>query len=179
LEEKDRAGATADLEVADQIAPKQADERFELAELYLQFGLPARAVPQYDLWIANHPNDSRMVQALHGRCWVRAVQGQGLAEALSDCNAAYRQSDKTNHAGVAAVLASRGLVRLRLGNYDKAVADYDDSLKLAPKNPWSLYGRGVAKIRMQKKADGEADLARATELSSTIAQEFQRRGIAP
>jgi tetratricopeptide (TPR) repeat protein/predicted aspartyl protease len=179
LAEKDRAGATADLEVADQIAPKQADERFELAELYLQFGLPARAVPQYDLWIANHPNDSRMVQALHGRCWVRAVQGQGLAEALSDCNAAYRQSDKTNHAGVAAVLASRGLVRLRLGNYDKAVADYDDSLKLAPKNPWSLYGRGVAKIRMQKKADGEADLARATELSSTIAQEFQRRGIAP
>jgi predicted aspartyl protease/tetratricopeptide (TPR) repeat protein len=179
LAEKDRAGATADLDAADQIAPKQADERFRLAELYLRFDLPARAVPQFDLWIANHPNDSKIVEALHGRCWVRAVQGQGLAEALSDCNAAYRQSDKTNHAGVAAVLASRGLVRLRLGNYDKAIADYDDSLKLAPKNPWSLYGRGVAKIRMQKKADGEADLARATELSGTIAQEFQRRGITP
>jgi tetratricopeptide (TPR) repeat protein/predicted aspartyl protease len=177
LAEKDRAGATSDLDAADQIAPKQADVRFRLAELYLQSDLPARAVPQYDLWIANHPNDSKMVQALHGRCWVRAVQGQGLAEALSDCNAAYRQSDKTNHAGVAAILASRGLVRLRLGNYDKAIADYDDSLKLAPKNPWSLYGRGVAKIHTQKTADGEADLARATELSSTIAQEFERRGI--
>jgi tetratricopeptide (TPR) repeat protein/predicted aspartyl protease len=179
LAEKDRAGATADLDAADQIAPKQADERFRLAELYLQSDLPARAVPQFDLWIANHPSDSKMVQALHGRCWVRAVQGQGLAEALSDCNAAYRQSDKTNHAGVAAVLASRGLVRLRLGNYDKAIADYDDSLKLAPKNPWSLYGRGVAKMHTQKTADGEADLARATELSSTIAQEFKRRGITP
>jgi tetratricopeptide (TPR) repeat protein len=179
LAEKDRAGATADLDAADQIAPKQADVRFRLAELYLQSDLPARAVPQYDLWIANHPNDSKMVQALHGRCWVRAVQGQGLAEALTDCNAAYRQSDKTNHAGVAAVLASRGLVRLRLGNYDKAIADYDDALKLAPKNPWSLYGRGVAKIHTQKTADGEADLARATALSSTIAEEFKRRGITP
>jgi tetratricopeptide (TPR) repeat protein/predicted aspartyl protease len=179
LAEKDKAGATADLDAADQIAPKQADERFQLAESYLQADLPARAVPQFDLWIANHPNDSRMVQALYGRCWVRAVQGQGLAEALSDCNAAYRRSDKTNHAGVAAVLASRGLVRLQLGNYDKAIADYDDALKLAPKNPWSLYGRGVAKIRAQKAADGEADLARATALSSTIAEEFKRRGITP
>ena len=179
LETKDRAGATADLDAADQIAPKQADVRFKLAELYLHSNLPARAVPQFDLWIANHPNDSKIAQALHGRCWVRAVQGQGLAEALTDCNAAYRLSDKTNHAGVAVVLASRGLVRLRLGNYDKAIADYDDSLKLAPKNPWPLYGRGVAKIRAQKTADGEADLAQAAALSSAIADEFKRLGIAP
>jgi hypothetical protein len=70
-------------------------------------------------------------------------------------------------------------VRLRLGDYDKSIADYDDALKLAPKNAWSLYGRGVAKIRKNKIADGEADVAHATALSSTVADEFQHRGITP
>jgi tetratricopeptide (TPR) repeat protein len=135
-------------------------------------------VAQLDLWIANHPDDSKMIDALHGRCRLRAVQGEDLAKALSDCNAAYRLGDKSNPVN-AAILESRGLVRLRLKDYDKAIADYDDSLKLAPKNAGSLYGRGVAKIRKQKTADGEADLARATALSSTVADDFKRRGITP
>ena len=42
-----------------------------------------------------------------------------------------------------------------------------------------MYGRGVAKIRKQKTADGEADLARARALSGTVADEFKRHGIAP
>jgi tetratricopeptide (TPR) repeat protein len=70
-------------------------------------------------------------------------------------------------------------VRLRLGDYEKSIADYDDSLKLSPENPWSLYGRGIAKIRRQKTADGEADLAAATKLWPKVAEEFARRGINP
>jgi tetratricopeptide (TPR) repeat protein len=179
LSDKDRAGAAADLDAADRIAPKQSDVRFELAQLYEQTDFPARAVPQYGLWIDNHPDDSKIAQALHRRCWVRAVQGQDLEKALDDCNAAYRRGDKSMHPGVAAVLGSRGLVRLRLGNYDKAIADYDESLRLAPKNASSLYGRGIAKLRKNKTADGEADVAHATALSSTVADEFKDRGITP
>ena len=178
LATKELASAAVDLDAADRVAPKQADVRFTLAHLYLQADLPARAVAQLDLWIANHPDDSKMIDALHGRCRLRAVQGEDLAKALSDCNAAYRLGDKSNPVN-AAILESRGLVRLRLKDYDKAIADYDDSLKLAPKNAGSLYGRGVAKIRKQKTADGEADLARATALSSTVADDFKRRGITP
>jgi tetratricopeptide (TPR) repeat protein len=178
LATKELTSAAVDLDAADRVAPKQADVRFTLAHLYLQADLPARAVAQLDLWIANHPDDSKMIDALHGRCRLRAVQGEDLAKALSDCNAAYRRGDKSNPVN-AAILESRGLVRLRLKDYDKAIADYDDSLKLAPKNAGSLYGRGVAKIRKQKTADGEADLARATALSSTVADDFKRRGITP
>ena len=178
LGHKDVADAVADLDAADRVAAKQDDARFMLAHLYQQADLPARAVAQLDLWIANHPDDSKMIDALHGRCRLRAVQGEELAKALTDCNAAYRLSDKSNPS-TASILESRGLVRLRLGDYDKAIADYDESLKLAPKNAGSMYGRGLAKIRKQKTADGEADLARATALSGTVAEEFKRRGIAP
>jgi tetratricopeptide (TPR) repeat protein/predicted aspartyl protease len=178
LAHKDLADAVADLDAADRVAAKQDDARFTLAHLYQQADLPARAVAQLDLWIASHPDDSKMIDALHGRCRLRAVQGEELAKALSDCNAAYRLSDKSNPL-TAPILESRGLVRLRSGDYDKAIADYDESLKLAPKDAGSLYGRGVAKIRKQKTADGEADLARATALSSTVADEFKRHGITP
>jgi tetratricopeptide (TPR) repeat protein len=178
LGHKDIADAVADLDAADRIAAKQDDARFMLAHLYQQADLPAQGVAELDLWIANHPDDSKMIDALHGRCRLRAVQGEELAKALSDCNAAYRLSDKSNPL-TATVLESRGLVRLRLGDYDKAIADYDESLKLAPKDADSLYGRGVAKIRKQKTADGEADLTRATALSSTVADEFKRHGITP
>lgn len=178
LGHKDIADAVADLDAADGIAAKQDDARFTLAHLYQQADLPARGVAELDLWIANHPDDSKMIDALHGRCRLRAVQGEELAKALSDCNAAYRRSDKSNPLN-APILESRGLVRLRLGDYDKAIADYDESLNLAPKNAGAMYGRGVAKIRKQKTADGEADLARARELSSTIADEFKRHGITP
>lgn len=178
LAHKDMADAVADLDAAERVAAKQDDARFTLAHLYQQADLPARAVAQLDLWIANHPDDAKMIDALHGRCRLRAVQGEELAKALSDCNAAYRLSDKSNPL-TAPILESRGLVRLRLGDNDKAIADYDESLKLAPKDAVSLYGRGVAKIRKQKTADGDADLASATALSSTVADEFKRHGITP
>lgn len=178
LGHKDMADAVADLDAADRAAAKQDDARFTLAHLYQQADLPARAVAQLDFWIAHHPDDSKMMEALYGRCRLRAVQGEELAKALSDCNAAYRLSDKSNPL-TAPILESRGLVRLRLGDYDKAITDYDESLKLAPKDAGSLYGRGMAKIRKQKFADGEADLARATALSSTVADEFKRHGITP
>ncbi|MEP6548961.1 MAG: aspartyl protease family protein [Gammaproteobacteria bacterium] len=178
LARKDLQAATTDLDTAERIAPKQADDRFTLARLYQSADLLGRAVEQYDLWIANHPDDSKMVRALNSRCWVRALQGQDLAAALNDCNAALRQSDKAS-AMAAAILDGRGLVRLRLGDYDKSIADFDESLKLVPKSAWPLFGRGVAKIRKNKVTDGESDIAHAKSLSPTVVDDFSRRGIVP
>jgi hypothetical protein len=66
--------------------------RFTLAELYARADLPAPALAQFDLWISNHPDDSKRANALNGRCRVRALQGQELPKALSDCTAALRLS---------------------------------------------------------------------------------------
>jgi len=178
LANKDSSGAVADLDAADRIAPKQADDRFTLARLYQGADFLGRAVVQYDFWISNHPDDSKMARALNGRCWLRALQGQELPTALDDCNAALRRSDRSSPLA-AAILDGRGLVRLRLGDYDKSIADYDESLRLVPKSAWPLYGRGLAKMHKEMVADGEADIAHAKSLSPAVADEFKHRGIVP
>jgi len=178
LANKDIPGANADLDAADRVAPKQADIRFTLGELYGKADVLGAAVTQYDLWIISHPDDSKMMAALYHRCSLRALQGQDLDKGLSDCNGALRLSSKSDQAS-ANILRVRGLVRLRLGDYDKSIADFDDSLKLAPKNPEALYGRGVAELRKHKTPEGHADLAEASKLRPNIAAEFSRRGISP
>ena len=139
LDNKDIAVAIPDLDAAVRIAPKEGDMRFTLAELYARADLLAPALAQFDLWISNHPDDSKRANALTGRA----------------------------------------LVRLRMGDYDKSIADYDASLKLASENAWALYGRGIAKTRKNKLAEGEADRAAAVKLSPHIGAEFTRRGITP
>jgi tetratricopeptide (TPR) repeat protein len=70
-------------------------------------------------------------------------------------------------------------VYLRLNEYGKAIADYDARLKLNPKSAWSLYGRGIARIRENKTVEGRADVAQAVAIAPNIAEQFKKRGIAP
>jgi tetratricopeptide (TPR) repeat protein len=174
----DRAGADADLDAADRAAPREADIRIFLARAYQSTDRLPASIAQYDLWIAAHATDSRMPDALNNRCWVRALQGQELDKALSDCNTALRLSVKGSNFSAAA-LDARGLVRLRLGDYDKSIDDYDASLKLRPKDAWALYGRGIDKYRKKKIPEGESDMAEAAKLEPKIAERFAGRGITP
>jgi tetratricopeptide (TPR) repeat protein len=175
---QDRAGAIADLDAVDRSAPKEADVRFFLAEAYEHLDLLDASIAQYSLWILSHRDDARAGRALNSRCRLRALQGEDLSGALADCNDAVRLNTKGS-ALLARTFDSRGLVRLRLGDYDKSIADYDDSLKLLPKDPWSLYGRGIAEIRKKKIVQGEADIAAATTISASIGEAFKHRGILP
>ncbi len=127
-EKGDVAGATADFDAADRAASKEADIRLFLAQGYELAGRLPAAIAQFDLWIAAHDADARAAEALDGRCWVRALEGQDLAKALSDCNAALKRGTKSSPFN-ARVRGSRGLVRLRMGDYDKSIADYDGSLR--------------------------------------------------
>ena len=178
LARNDKAGAAADLAAAAQAAPKEADIRFYLANIYASMNLLAESTAQFDLWIPAHTDDVKMPTALNHRCWLRAVQNQDLTKALSDCNDALSRAEKGRPL-YARALNSRGLVRMRLGDYDKSIADYDASLKIAPADPGSYYGRGIAKLREKKTAEGQADIAAAVKLKPAIADEFARRGLVP
>jgi tetratricopeptide (TPR) repeat protein len=78
-----------------------------------------------------------------------------------------------------AFLDSRGLVRLRMGDYPRAIADYDEALAANGKIAWSLYGRGIAKLRLGQKDGGEADIAKAREVRPDLPEEAKKRGITP
>jgi tetratricopeptide (TPR) repeat protein len=160
------------------VAPKEANLHLFLARGYESLDRLPESIAQFDLWISAHADDSRMPEALSGRCWVRAVQGRDLDKALSDCNAALKRSAKASPLN-ARILDSRGLVRLRLGDYDKSLADYDASLKIRPNDAWALYGRGIDELRKKKPVEGEADMAAAVNIWPKIADEFARRGITP
>jgi tetratricopeptide (TPR) repeat protein/predicted aspartyl protease len=166
------AQAVQDLEAADKASAKEDDIRLWMAALYDDAAAPTAAIDQYSLWIDAHAEDSRLPEALNGRCWQRALMGVDLDKALSDCNRAIRTAPKN-----AGMFDSRGLVHLRLGEFDKAIADYDAALAINPKLGWSLYCRGLAKQRKGLTAEGAADMAAATAIDPKLPDEVKRRGL--
>ena len=109
---------------------------------------------------------------LNDRCWARAVAMIELDTALADCNEALRLMP-----GFAAALDSRAFLHLKQGQFREAIADYDAALKAIPKDPYSLYGRGIAKARAGDSAGANADIAAGTSLQKGIAEEFAAYGV--
>jgi tetratricopeptide (TPR) repeat protein len=170
----DRAGALADLDAADKLATHDSDVRRKIALGYETLDRLPDAVAQFDAWISTHPVDGGRSVALNGRCWARALLGTELDKALADCDAAVKLQP-TN----AGYLDSRGLVRLRRGEFAKAIADYDTALAANPKLPWSLFGRGIARIRLGQSTEGQADIAAAAAIDSRVAGDAKKHGIEP
>ncbi len=178
LWKKDLAGAVADLEAVDKLAPKQADLRFRLAQTYERIDRLPAAIEQFGLWIQSHPDDSRMWQAFASRCYSRALQNQDLGGALSDCNSSLHRVDKADK-NYSFIYVDRGMVRLRQGDFVKAISDCDDALKIMPKNARALYVRAVAESHQNKKGESAVDLKSAEEIAPKIAERFERYGIEP
>ena len=171
---RNNGGARADLDAVDRIAAKQADVRYELGLAYENLNILPSAIAQFDLWIPTRDEDPRLAQALNSRCRARAMLGQDLGVALKDCNGAVSRSPKGSNAPI---LATRAFVRLRLGDYDKSIGDYDAALKINPQMPMALYGRGVAKIRKKQITEGEADIVNAERIAPKIAEQFEALGL--
>jgi tetratricopeptide (TPR) repeat protein len=97
-----------------------------------------------------------------------------LDTALDDCNAAVAGQSRN-----VVFLETRGFLLLRLAQYDKAIADYDAALRIAPFQPMALYGRGVCERREGKAQQADADIRAATALSYRVADEFGHYGVQP
>lgn len=65
------------------------------------------------------------------------------------------------------------------GKPEDAAHDYASALRINPKMPTSLYGRGLAELRLGEKTQGQADLAAAAKLDKGVAQRFAKMGLAP
>lgn len=105
------------------------------------------------------------------RCWARALVGW-LAAALLDCNEALRM-DPT----MVESYDTRGFVYLKLGQFDKAIADYDTAFKLEPGRPYALYGRGIARQKQGDVAGGDKDIAAAKTIQADIAERLEKYGV--
>lgn len=167
---KQNDDAMKDLDAADTAMPPQADERLALAHSFAVLDQFGKAITNYDQWIAAHPDDSRQSEALNGRCWARALAGRDLPLALKDCDAALRRMKSGSY------FDSRGLVELRMGDYDRAIADYTAALQQNPRAAWSLYGRGLAR-RHKNDPSAQGDLNSAAAIDPALPSRTKALGI--
>ena len=63
------------------------------------------------------------------------------------------------------------------GQFDKAVTDYDAALVRSPRQAGSLYGRGIAKLRLGNTAGGQADIAAAKAIEADVAEVYAHYGV--
>ena len=72
---------------------------------------------------------------------------------------------------------SRGLVHLKMGQVDAAIADYEFALRADPKLASALFGRGLAKLRKGDLSGSEADVAAAKTIQAGIGDHCARYGV--
>ncbi|HEX5458450.1 MAG TPA: tetratricopeptide repeat protein [Steroidobacteraceae bacterium] len=180
----------SDLDAVSRLSAPAASVRLELSSLYGEVGDYSDSIAQVDQWLDNHRLLADQATGLNERCWQRAVANRDLHDALQDCNRALALRPRAEAStgslirrDVApqnpAILDTRGLVYVRLGNFNDAIRDYDSALSINSNMPTSLYGRGLAELRLGDKERGQADIAAAEKLAAGIAKRFARMGLAP
>jgi tetratricopeptide (TPR) repeat protein len=123
-----------------------------------------KAIDDYTATLAVEGDNAN---ALHERCWARAVLGIDLEDALSDCNEALRIRPNEGE-----TLGGRGFVYMRLGFYRTAILDYDAALDFKPDTAEFLFARGTAKLKAGETESGNADLAAARAIDADIDATF-------
>ncbi|HTQ36002.1 MAG TPA: DUF3857 domain-containing protein [Steroidobacteraceae bacterium] len=190
-----------DLDAAIKLDPKYLPALFQLAVLQLALGkytdvlktvdqLEATSPPTLDSHsiragalagvgrIADAEHEYAAVRALAKTpaqlselCWNEAIHSDSVLEdALKDCDAALAASP-----GTATILGHRGFVLLKSKRYAEAIATYDAAhITDAGRADQAaiLFGRGIAKLRLGRNEEGEADMNSARNILSVIEQVF-------
>jgi tetratricopeptide (TPR) repeat protein len=144
---------------------------YRRSEVYLAQG-------QYELAMADAERVVRIAPDTPGgyrvRCEIRAVQNVELDAAREDCNRAL----EINSIDTAA-LAARGLLNLRARSNDEAWTDFDAAIFNGRRTARTLFGRGVAAIRLGRAREGRADIAAAEDMQAEIGTTFASYGVTP
>lgn len=142
---------------------------YRRAEVYL-------AEHQYDLAMADAERVIRIVPDTPGgyrvRCEIRVAQNIQLDQARADCDRALEinTTDK-------AALSARGVLNLRSRSNLEAWTDFDAAIFNGRQDAQTLYGRGVAAIRLGRVREGRTDIAAAEALQPEIAATFESYGV--
>lgn len=127
------------------------------------------AILDYDNAIALDPG---MGLAYANRCLMRTIVGRDLVAGLADCDKALALMPYNLD-----VRGTRGFIYLKLGDPAIAIVEYNAVLAVDPNHAIALYGRGLAKIRMGRAAEGQADQVAAQVLDPSVERQFSIYGL--
>lgn len=198
----DVSGRLADIDEALKLEPGMSDALVAKAELLKETGDLIGAIATYTSVIASAPDEPAPLTGrgiaytqtgqtglaekdfaaarklakddveLNNMCWSKAVAGVALQSALLDCDAALAKTP-----GQPAFLDSRGLVLLRLGRLDDAIATYNAALAASPGLANSLYGRAIAWDRKGEPEKAAQDRKAALRITPDIAKKYKDMGL--
>ncbi len=139
----------------------------EIAELEALSGDVQNGFDRIAQELAEDPNNASL---LNSQCWFIGTWGTALDEGEEACRLAVERGRNTAQA-----LDSRAMYELRVGEYDKAMADIEEALRLAPWQDASLLLRGLIK---QAKGEGSADedIANALGRRPSLAETYSKWG---
>ena len=118
---------------------------------------------------------SRTVLRAESRCYGGTADYEAQA-ALAACNELLAGNDAPKTAR-ADILAARGYAYHRLGDYQKARADYSQALALDPKNFASLYNRSLVNAELNDGKRAAADYQALLRVRPGNADEYIDRGL--
>ena len=125
-----------------------------------------KAIEDYTRSLELAKNDPN---ALHERCWARAVLKIDLEEALADCNESLRVRPNDPE-----TLAGRGYLYLRLEFFRTAILDYDAAIEARPNVAEYHFGRALAKAEAGDTDGAESDFLTARALDDKVDAAFDR-----
>ncbi|GGD70139.1 DUF3857 domain-containing protein [Croceicoccus mobilis] len=139
------------------------------AEVMAYGDMAEDGLAEIEALIAESPGKSYL---LNSSCWYRARHGVGRDDMMDVCNRAVEQ------VGSPAVLDSRSLAWLTVGEPAKALADADAALAISPDMVASRYVRGFAQRALGDDA-GESDIDYIARTWPAMAEEYARFGFKP
>jgi tetratricopeptide (TPR) repeat protein len=141
------------------------------ASLLGEFGDPIEALKLLDTLLAEKPGSTSIMNA---QCWIKGIRYVSLDTAFKDCNGAIEGSEDP-----AQMLDSRAMLWFRLNKFDDALRDLDSALAASPGLAAVRFMRGVVLMRLQRKAEADAELAIARRLAPSLDKKYARYGIKP
>lgn len=159
--------AIKDFAEAIRLDPEDSDTFNSRGTTWTALGQYSRAIEDFNRALELKPG---LAMAFSNRCFAKANVGQ-LQGALDDCNEALRLRPGNSNAS-----ASRAFVELKLKRPDEAIRDYDTALSQG-EDPYSLFGRAVAKRMKGNLRESDDDVVRAQAIKPDIAEHMAKLGI--
>lgn len=169
----------------------RADAKMRSGESKVEHGDIAAARNHYHAAIADFTHlikwEPKFASAYNVRGWTKYLLGQIVTGRESSREAEWYYQSTVADSDVAIQLATvdedssaayhtRGAAKAALGDYDKAIADFDAAIRRNPETAINYLDRGLAKEALGEKDAAKADFEEAARKNGDLAKDYYKKG---